>query len=114
MCKNCKVVEELFRAASSNPHENYIPVYRLLEELIKQKRLKVYAGDCSFEDVLEVLSSEKHYTVSFYLECTQCGDIFFYGACIRGKPVYKKVENVNKEKIDALLWGREGLYFRQY
>lgn len=114
MCKNCKVVEELFIAASSNPHENYVPVYRLLEELIKQKRLEVYAGDCPFEDVLKVLNSEKHYTVSFYLACTQCSNIFFYGACIRGKPVYKKVENFSKEKTEALLRGREGLYFRQY
>lgn len=114
MCSNCKIVEVLFGAAVSDPRSNYVPVYRFLEELIKQRRLEIYAGDCLFEDVLKVLDGEKHYTVSFYLECTRCNKMFFYGACIRGNPIYRRVENINKEKIDSLLWGKEGLYFRSY
>lgn len=114
MCSNCKIVEVLFDSAASEPRLNYVPVYRFIKELIKQKRIDIYAGDCPFEDALKVLGGEKHYTVSFYLECTRCYSIFFYGACIRGNPIYKKVENINKEKIDSLLWGREGLYFKKY
>lgn len=80
MCKNCRAIEEIFRTATLSPHLNYLPTYRLMAEMIRQKRLSVFAGDCRFEDALEVLDSEKHFTVSFYLKCEQCGELFFYGA----------------------------------
>lgn len=111
MCNNCKVIEKLFDAANSNPHLNYMPVYFFLQELLRQKRIEIYAGDCPFENALEVLNSEVHYTVCFYLRCIKCDDIYFFGACIRGKPVYKKINNIYAEKIENMIWGREGIYF---
>lgn len=111
MCKNCRIIEGTFQAATSNPHMNYEPVYYLLSEMIRQKRLKIYAGDCIFDEALSILSMERHYTVSFYLECTSCYKVFFYGACIRGTPIYEQVDNINKEKIERLIWGKEGTYF---
>ena len=35
------------------------------------------------------------------------------GACIRGIPKYRKVEDIKDEKIEHLLWGREGSYFEK-
>lgn len=112
MCKNCKIIEEVFQAAKSEAHMNYFPIYRMLEAMLAQNRIEVYAGDCPFGEALEVLNSDQHYTVSFYLECSRCYDIYFFGACIRGTPVYKKVENINREPVERLLWGKEGRYFR--
>lgn len=111
MCKNCKIIEDVFVSASSNPHINYVLVYRMLETMLQQKRISVYAGDCKFVDALTELSKEQHYTLCFYLECTECHQIYFFGACIRGVPKYKKIENINQEKIENLVWGNEGSYF---
>lgn len=113
MCKNCRIIEETFQAAGSNPHMNYVPVYRMLEAMLGQNRIEIYAGDCPFEEALEVLNSDRHYTVSFYLECSRCHDVYFFGACIRGTPIYKKIENINREPVERLIWGKEGRYFRE-
>lgn len=113
MCNNCMILEELFMVARKEPHLHLVPVYQKLVEMIKQNQLGVYAGDCRFEDALDVLASEKHYTVCFYLQCESCGEIFFLGACIRGVPKYRKVDDIKDEKIEHLLWGREGSYFKK-
>lgn len=112
LCGNCDIVNKTFLGATTNPHRNLVPVYHLLAAVVAEKRLEIYAGDCSFEEMLEVLDEEKHYTVCFYLRCPQCGEMFFFGACIRGTPIYRQIENVGKENIDNLIWGKEGIYFR--
>lgn len=50
MCKNCKIIEDVFESASSNAHYNLVPVYKMLEAMLQQKRISIYAGDCKFED----------------------------------------------------------------
>lgn len=35
------------------------------------------------------------------------------GACIRGVPKYHKVDDIKDDKIEHLLWGREGSYFEK-
>lgn len=112
MCAYCDDVERGFKRAKLDPHKNLVPVYNLLADLIKRNQLKIYAGDCPFEEMLTVLDAERHYTVSFYLRCLKCKRIYFFGACIRGTPVYKFVENIGNERMDLVIWGKEGVYFR--
>lgn len=112
MCKNCNIVKETFVSAKSNPYINLVSVHSLLSTLIKRGKLEIYAGDCLFEDMLKVLSEEKHFTVCFYLKCAKCGNFYFIGACIRGKPIYKKVEKITEENINDIIWGCEGTYFK--
>lgn len=111
MCNNCKIVKSTFEGAKSNPHENLYPVYNLLSALVRTGRLIIYAGDCPFENMLQTLQEEKHFTVCFYLQCPQCEEIYFFGACIRGTPIYKRIVNISKENISNLIWGSEGTYF---
>ena len=113
MCKNCDIVDSSFKGANSNPHLNLAPIHSLLSVLVKRKQLEIYAGDCPFDDMLEVLEEEKHYTVCFYLRCSECGKIYFFGACIRGTPIYKYIEDIKKEKIDNMIWGNEGVYYKK-
>lgn len=113
MCKNCKIIEDVFESASSNAHYNLVPVYKMLEAMLQQKRISIYAGDCKFEDMLTELNKEQHFTVCFYLECVECYGMYFLGTCVRGVPKYKKVDNINQEKIDNILWGKEGTYFEE-
>jgi len=111
MCKNCDIVDSSFKGACSNPHFNLTPLHSLLSVLVENSRLEIYAGDCVFDDMLEVLCKEEHYTVSFYLRCSQCGKIYFFGACIRGTPIYKYIKDIKKENIDNVVWGKMGVYY---
>ena len=53
------------------------------------------------------------FVVCFYLKCAECGKLYFFGACIRGVPVYRVVENIADEKIDHRIWGKIGPYFNK-
>lgn len=113
MCDNCAVVNYTFKGASSDSR-NLIPVYELLNAMVEQGRLQLYAGDCPFEDFKSVLSKEEHYTYYFYLKCSDCGEIFELAVCIRSSsPHYEKVDNIDEINIENILWGREGLYFNK-
>jgi len=111
MCSNCYSLDQLFNANKRNPRNNLVPTFYFLNEMMKQGRLLHFAGDCEFYETLQLVSEEKHYTYRQYIECTDCHQIYYLGICIRGTPIYKKIENINIENIDNLLWGREGFYF---
>lgn len=113
-CENCGIADSCLKGAASNPYMNLEPVHALLSSLLEEKRLELYAGDCPFEDMMKVLSAEEHFTVCFYLRCPKCGEIYFFGACIRGMPVYKKADDLTDEEIRNLLWGKEGSYFQSF
>ena len=42
-----------------------------------------------------------------------CGTLYFVGACIRGTPVFRQVEDIRKENLGTQLWGRCGTYYLQ-
>lgn len=113
MCNNCDIVKAAFTGAKKEPHLNYLPVHAMLSAMLKQRRLELYAGDCPFDKMTEILESETHYTVCFYLKCTECAAYYFFGACIRGAPVYKVIDDISTVDLDKQLWGREGTYFRK-
>jgi hypothetical protein len=113
MCQQCSVLKKLFEAAGSNSHYNYIPTLAFINEMVKQGRLELYAGDCPIEDVKEHLFKELHYTICHYFKCKSCNIYFFIGACIRGAPIYRIMKDINSENIDKLLWGKYGILFKQ-
>lgn len=108
MCGNCDIIAALFDAAGQEPHQNYVPVLRFLEAMERKGRVELYAGDCSLTETLDVLDKEQHFTLCQYLRCTQCGQFFFLGACVRGTPKFKIIEDIALENLDNLLWGRVG------
>ena len=75
--------------------------------------MELYAGDCPLEDTGAVLDAEQHYTVCHYMQCRSCGALYFVGACIRGTPVFRQVEDIRKENLGTRLWGRCGTYYLQ-
>lgn len=75
------------------------------------KVIELYAGDCKLSETINVLYEEKHYTVCHYFKCNECEQMFFIGACIRGTPIYKQINNIMEEKVEKLLWGKEGTKF---
>ena len=114
MCKNCGIVSSAFQAAQP---EHFAALHAMLNTMVRDGQLRVFAGDCPLEDMPDVLREEKHYTVCFYLECPSCGEVYFFGGCIRSKPIYKRVGNTRRETIDSHLWGHrlwgsEGTYYQ--
>lgn len=112
MCKNCDDIDTAFKNAQENPHKSFMPIYELLLSKIENEQLKIYAGDCKFKDMLKIIDEELHFTVCFYLQCPACGIFYFFGVCIRGAPVYKKLENITKKEIENIIWGKEGTFFK--
>lgn len=111
MCGNCEIVKKTFEGAATLPNENFSLVYSMLSSMLKSRRLELYAGDCRFEDMPGVLSSEEHFTVCSYLSCSVCGKLYFLGACVRGVPKYLEAE-YNEDEIRKMLWGNVGDFFK--
>ena len=113
MCDKCYVLKELFKAAESNSHYNYIPTLAFLKEMVRQGRLELFAGDCQLEETEKHLNEETHYTVCHYFRCKSCNQYFFIGACIRGTPIYKIIDNLKNENFSNMLWGHCGTLYEK-
>lgn len=45
------------------------------------------------------IPTEKENIVYHYVRCRRCGALYFMGACIRGTPVFRQVEKIQKENL---------------
>lgn len=111
MCKYCDDIDIAFKNAQTDPHKSFMSVYELLLNKIENEQLIIYAGDCKFKDMLHIIDEELHYTVCFYLQCPACRTFYFFGVCIRGAPVYKKLKSIAEKEIENMIWGKEGVFF---
>ena len=111
ICPSCGPLAAQMKEARGGSYRQYDQILQKLMELEQQGKMELFAGDCPLEDTDTVLGAEQHYTVCQYMRCRSCGAIYFIGACIRGAPVYRKVENLQKENLETKLWGRYGTYF---
>ncbi|NLG04270.1 MAG: hypothetical protein GX567_10655 [Clostridia bacterium] len=50
-------------------------------------------------------------TLTVFLSAETKGRIYFFGACIRGTPIYKVIDDITNENIDNMIWGKQGNYF---
>ena len=112
-CPSCALLAAQMKKASGRSYRQYDQILQKLMELEQQGKMELFAGDCPLEDTDTILGAEQHYTVCQYMRCRSCGAIYFIGACIRGTPVYRKVENLRAENLDTKLWGRYGTYFSE-
>lgn len=110
-CSSCASLAAQMKETSDRSYRQYDQIFQKLMELEQQGKMELFAGDCPLGDTDAVLGAEQHYTVCQYMQCRSCGAIYFIGACIRGAPVYRKVENLQKENLNTKLWGRYGTYF---
>lgn len=110
-CSCCAALARRLEEAERDPHREYDAVLRMAADLIQEGAVELFAGDCLLEEADEVLRAERHYTVCHYLRCRACGAVYFVGACIRGKPVYRRVTNLKEENLSFRLWGRRGSFF---
>lgn len=81
--------------------------------MLKQGRIELYAGDCPIDEVEKNLIDEEHYTIQHYFKCRNCNQYFYIGACVRGMPVFKIVDNIKTIDFNKMLWGRYGTHFQQ-
>lgn len=112
MCKYCDDIDKAFINAKADPHKSFMPLYEFLLKKLEEEHLEVYAGDCKFREILKIIGEERHYTVCFYLQCIECKVFYFFGNCIRGVPIYKKMEKISEKELTNMLWGNEGTYFK--
>ena len=112
-CPFCGSLAAQIKRSPNGSYRQYDQILCKLMELERQGCMELFAGDCPLEDTDAVLNAEQHYTVCHYLRCRRCGALYFVGACIRGTPVFRQVEDIGKENLGTRLWGRCGTYFSQ-
>ena len=110
-CPACSKFHRLLAAKIREPWKKYDQVMETARDLVDQGTLELFAGDCPLEDADSVLNAEQHFTVCHYLRCRTCGNLYYVGACIRGKPVFRRVTDLEAERVGFRLWGRCGTYF---
>jgi len=115
VCDKCSEIILVFeKYKAKKEYGNMIKeVCKLIVSKIEQNEMEIYAADCPIEKIMETVEKEEHYTICTYLKCLKCKNYYFFGICIRGEPVYKKIENINSEKIDSLICGKYGSYFEK-
>lgn len=113
-CLSCSLLMTQMKETSSDSYHQYSLILHTLIEWERKGGMELFAGDCPLEDADAVLDAEQHYTVCHYMQCRSCGSLYFVGACIRGMPVFRQVEDIKKENLDTRLWGRCGTcYLRE-
>ena len=112
-CPFCGQLAAQLKEDRSFSYRQYDQLLQKLMELERQDVMELFAGDCLLEDTDSVLDAEQHYTVCHYMRCRSCEATYLIGACIRGRPIYRRVEDIKKENLDTRLWGRCGTYYLQ-
>lgn len=112
-CPVCGALAAQMEAARGGSYREYDRILHRLMELERQGGMELFAGDCPLADTDAVLAAERHYTVCHYIRCRRCGALYFVGACVRGKPVFRPVADIRQENLDIRLWGRCGTWFLQ-
>ncbi len=110
-CPVCSLFHRLLASKTREPWKKFDQVMATAKDLVTQDALELFAGDCPLEDADGVLDSEQHLTVCHYLRCKSCGNLYYVGACIRGKPVFRRVTDPDTERIASRLWGHCGTFF---
>lgn len=110
-CPACSSLHKLLTANARDSWKKYDQVMATSRDLVIQGTLELFAGDCPLEDADDALASEQHLTVCHYLRCKSCGNLYYVGGCIRGKPVFRRVTDQDSERIAFRLWGRYGSFF---
>lgn len=111
ICPSCGPLAAQMEEKNGSPNRRYDRLLQELMELERRGDMELFAGDCPLEETGAALDAEQHYTVCHYMRCRSCGALYFVGACIRGKPVFRRVEDIGKENLNFRLWGRCGTFY---
>ena len=110
-CPSCGPLAAQMEEASCGSYRQYDQILQKLMELEQRGNMELFAGDCTLEETDAALASERHYTVCHYMRCRRCEALYFVGACIRGRPVFRQVDDIKKKNLNTRLWGRCGTYY---
>ena len=94
MNATCDTCESALRHTAGPPPHN-VDVLGTTAELadrVAEGRMRYLRGDVPLEDMIDLARSELRYTIVSFLECADCGQVKFWGLCIRGAPIYKTVD----------------------
>jgi hypothetical protein len=112
MCLSCDHIKKAIDSSAKESIDVYYELGNSFQKAIEDEKLELVAGDCKINKVQEELKSEQHFTVSHRFKCINCQETFFWGACIRGAPIYKYGEKTPPYRIlKKTHWGRLGTAF---
>lgn len=106
-CINCSPTERMLMKK--------MPDNRLLQTLVDQERLTLYAGNCSPLEFDYWIENGNHYTMAACFSCPKCGRYFLAGYCLYGNPIFKEISRQTAKKwANSMEWGYVGTAFTTY
>ena len=109
-CETCSKFEGIL--LNEELERKYDRCTKMADSLVKLGLLEIISGDCELDVASFELGTEKHFTVSHYLECKSCNQTFYIGGCIRGKPKFKVGEPIpDTATLKRAHWGNIGIAF---
>ncbi|WP_432650129.1 hypothetical protein [Huintestinicola sp.] len=100
LCNNCSDIQDIMNSAALVSKKSALDglyalkeTYPLLKNAYQSGRRVLYMSDCNFENLMEEVGWERYYTYLTYLKCPKCNKYFYLGICVRGRPVFKIMDN---------------------
>lgn len=104
MCLNCNEMEKLVK-------KNKIDL-KIIEELINNKSIELYAGNCFINEIDHYMEKGNHYTINTICRCNYCNEYYYIGFCLYGNPIIKVIDEDDVQKrASNLEWGYVGTHF---
>lgn len=81
----------------------------VLQRLLDEGRLQLYAANCQPKDFAYWMDRGSHYTMNAAFYCPHCGQYYYAGYCLYGRPVVKEyTPELARRLADRLEWGYLG------
>jgi len=104
MCNKCCEMEVLVKNDEIN--------LKLIEQLINNKSIELYAGNCFPNEISHYMDKGNHYTINMIFKCNYCNEYYYIGFCLYGRPIIKIIAKDDVQKrISGFEWGYVGTYF---
>ncbi|WP_182524284.1 hypothetical protein [Nocardioides dongkuii] len=87
---HCSCCDEV--AVRSGDRLDLLATQANVEARLAAGRLRVLRADVPVDQMVALLERDTKYTIVSYLACVTCGATYFWGLCIRGEPIWRRVE----------------------
>lgn len=74
---------------------------KALIQRVRAGRMRELRHDVPLDDMVALLESDQHYTISSFMECLDCGRVLAWQLCIRGNPILR---HADVEEVDRWRW----------
>lgn len=92
--------------------ETFLRIHRIIVELYRNEKIHIYAGDCEFDYLLQIIENDGPEYLAIIIFNTDDNNFYEIGVCVRGKPLYKKIKlDQDANRTIKAIKGKIGSHF---